>query len=167
MPYSAQQLSDLEDIRQCVVRYCRGVDRLDANVMRSAYWPDATDNHGTFNGNAWEFVEHCMVSHRRWRATSHIIMNHAIELAQDGQYATGEVYNVTYLFQPDGAVDTWHGRYLDLYERRDDEWRISKRTCVHEASYTQTGQPMAIAAEAFVQGDFDRDRPRPLGPVES
>ncbi len=165
MPYTPQQLSDLEDIRQCVVRYCRGVDRLDPEVMRSAYWPDATDNHGTFNGNAWAFVEHCMQSHKRWRATTHNIMNHAIELENDGRYARGEVYNVTYLFQPDGNVDTWHGRYLDRYEKRDDTWRILARTCVHEGTYSNGVTPMQIDSEAFVQGSFDRESPRPIGPV--
>jgi hypothetical protein len=40
MPYTAQQLSDLEDIRNATLRYSRGVDRLDAELMKSAYWPD-------------------------------------------------------------------------------------------------------------------------------
>ena len=46
-----------EAIREVAFRYSRGVDRLDADVMRSAYWPDAVDDHGRFVGNGWEFVE--------------------------------------------------------------------------------------------------------------
>ena len=165
MAYTPEQLSDLEDIRQCAVRYCRGVDRLDPDVMRSAYWPDATDNHGTFNGNAWDFVEHCMVSHKRWRATTHNIMNHAIELEPNGLHARGEIYNVTYLFHTENRLDTWHGRYLDLYEKRKGEWRIAKRTCVHEGSHTNNILPMQIQTNEFVQGVFDRESPRAIGPV--
>ena len=52
MPYTVEQLSDLQCIRDTALRYCRGVDRLDEDLMKSAYWPDATDNHGTFIGNA-------------------------------------------------------------------------------------------------------------------
>ena len=57
--------------------------------MKSAYWPDATDDHGTFVGNAWEFVDHCMVSHLRWRFTMHCVYNHYVEL-DDASNARGE-----------------------------------------------------------------------------
>ncbi|HJY93624.1 MAG TPA: nuclear transport factor 2 family protein, partial [Streptosporangiaceae bacterium] len=40
-----------EAIRQAALRYCRGVDRLDAELMRSAYHNDATDDHGVFVGS--------------------------------------------------------------------------------------------------------------------
>ena len=34
---------DRESIREATFRYARGVDRLDVELMKSAYWPDATD----------------------------------------------------------------------------------------------------------------------------
>ena len=46
------ELADREAIRECLYRYSRGVDRLDADMVRSAYWPDCTDNHMGFCGNA-------------------------------------------------------------------------------------------------------------------
>jgi len=158
MAYTAEQLSDLQSIRDCAQRYCRGVDRLDAALMKSAYWPDATDDHGVFVGNAMEFVEHCMVSHLKWRSTSHCIFNHHIELDDNGTTARGEIYNVTYLFRADSDVlDTWHGRYLDVYEKRDGEWRIRERVCVHEGTHSESVSPMQIDAATFRQGDFDRN----------
>ena len=157
MAYTPEQLSDIECIRDVAKRYCRGVDRLDPNEMKSAYWPDATDDHGSFVGNAWEFAEHCMVGHLRWRSTSHCIFNHLIELDDDGVHARGEIYNVTFLYQKDADVlDTWHGRYLDLYEKRDGEWRILERVCVHEHTSSREVSPMEIAADRFRQGSFDR-----------
>ena len=84
MRYTLEQLIDLENIKNVARRYCRGVDRLDPDEMKSAYWPDATDDHGVFVGNAWEFVDHCMVSHLRWKSTSHCIFNHVIELDENG-----------------------------------------------------------------------------------
>ena len=166
MGYTAEQLSDIESIRDATKRYCRGVDRLDENLMKSAYWPEATDDHGVFVGNAMEFSEMCMVSHLRWRSTNHCIFNQTVELDADGIHARGETYNVTFLFQKDVAVlDTWYGRYLDVYEKRGDEWRILERVCVHEGTTTEPISKMNIDSPLFRQGSFDRPSAgRPIGP---
>ena len=125
--------------------------------MKSAYWEDATDDHGVYVGDAMAFVEHCMISHLKWRSTSHCILNHYIELDDDGVMARGEIYNVTYLLQADNDIlDTWFGRYLDRYEKRDDQWRIRERVCVHEGTTSTPVAPMAIDAASFRQGNFDR-----------
>ncbi|MGI9643804.1 MAG: nuclear transport factor 2 family protein [Ilumatobacteraceae bacterium] len=164
---TAEQLADVEACREAARRYCRGVDRLDPDEMRSAYWPDATDEHGRFDGNAWDFVDLCMTGHDRWAFTMHTISNHTVELDDDGTHARGEVYNVTWLRRADeDLVDVWHGRYLDRYEKRGDEWRILRRVCVHEGDMTlDAGASMPIGADSFTQGSFDRRTPgRRLGP---
>lgn len=166
MPYTPEQLSDIECIKDAAKRYCRGVDRLDEPLMKSAYWPEATDDHGVFVGNAMAFVEMCMVAHLDWRSTNHCILNHTIELDEDGVHARGESYNVTFLFQKDADVlDTWHGRYLDVYEKRGEEWRILERVCVHEGTTTEPVNRMAIDSDKFRQGAFDRPSSgRAIGP---
>ena len=166
MGYTAEQLSDIESIRDATKRYCRGVDRLDEDLMKSAYWPEATDDHGVFVGNAMEFSEMCMVSHLRWRSTNHCIFNQTVELDADGIHARGETYNVTFLFQKDVAVlDTWYGRYLDVYEKRGGEWRILERVCVHEGTTTEPISKMNIDSPLFRQGSFDRPSAgRSIGP---
>jgi hypothetical protein len=166
MPYTPEQLSDLECIRDAVRRYSHGVDRLDGDWMKSAYWPDGTDHHGVFVGNAHEFVDRCMASHVRWRSTLHCIYNHSIELDPDGTHARGEVYNVSHLFRDDVPTqETWYGRYLDEYEKRGDEWRILHRVCVHEGTRSDPAGQMPIATETFRQGSFDRPSSgRPIGP---
>lgn len=161
-----EELCAIEACRDAARRYCRGVDRLDSDSMKSAYWPDATDDHGSFVGNAYEFVDHCMESHRRWSWTMHTIFNHIVEL-DDETHARGEVYNVSYLQKADtGELDTWFGRYLDRYEKRGDEWRIIERVCVHEGDHTApAGTPMPIAADKFRQGSADRPPSNPgVGP---
>jgi len=135
--------------------------------MRSAYWPEATDDHGTFVGNAYEFVDHCMESHKRWAWTMHSIYNHVVELEPDQTHARGEAYNITTLQRLDtGELDVWFGRYLDHYERRGNEWRIIERVCVHEGDRTfPAGTPMPMATDKFRQGSWDRPAGgRPVGP---
>ena len=39
---------DREAIRDCIYRYCRGIDRADEAALRSSYWPDAEDRHGAY-----------------------------------------------------------------------------------------------------------------------
>ena len=79
-----------------MLRYCRGVDRLDAELMFSAYHEDATDDHGVYVRSARGLCDRVVESHRRYDATMHCVLNHAIEVV-DERHATGEVYNVTYL----------------------------------------------------------------------
>ena len=142
------------------MRYCHGVDRLDPDVMKSAYWPEAIDEHGSFVGNGHEFVEYCMTAHLKWAWTMHSIYNHQIELDDDGTHATGQIYNVTHLGRADSAdIDVWYGRYLDQYEKRGDEWRILHRVCSHNGTETRQVQPMPIAAEKYRDGSFDRLTP--------
>ena len=38
-------------ITDLIHRYSRAVDRLDADLLRSVYWPDGTDDHGRPHGD--------------------------------------------------------------------------------------------------------------------
>ncbi|WP_221890845.1 nuclear transport factor 2 family protein [Microbispora sp. KK1-11] len=43
MAQQRSEWSDQQEIHEVVLRYCRGVDRLDMDLVRSAYHPDAID----------------------------------------------------------------------------------------------------------------------------
>ena len=58
-----QELWDREQIRQCLVRYCRGVDRFDRDLILSAFHPDCLDEHGKFVGTPEEFVDWALGQH--------------------------------------------------------------------------------------------------------
>jgi hypothetical protein len=83
-----------EAIRQAALRYCRGVDRLDRELMLSAYHDGATDDHGVFNGPATDLCARVVESHRRYEATMHCVLNHSIDVT-DERHAAAEVYNIT------------------------------------------------------------------------
>lgn len=164
---TVEQLLAIEACREAARRYCYGVDRLDPETMKSAYWPDGTDDHGSFVGNAHDFVEHCMSGHLRWEWTMHTIFNHRVEISSDGLTGRGEIYNVSLLMRKDERIlDTWYGRYLDEYEQRNGEWRILNRVCVHNGDTAQAvPEGMPIDSDAFRQGDFDRPaQGRQFGP---
>jgi len=47
------------EIKNVVLRYCRGVDRMDLALVRSCYHPDADDHHGDFAGGVNEALHWC------------------------------------------------------------------------------------------------------------
>lgn len=168
MALTPDQLADIEAIRDVGRRYSHCLDRLDRDGLRSVYWPNAVDDHGPeFKGNAWEFVDIAMESHRRWRPSMHCLLNHMVELDPGGTTARGEIYCLAFLFEAERpALHMWLGRYLDRYEQRQGEWRIIERVTVSEGSRTDdplTAMPFDLSA--FRQGSFDRPSSgRPIGP---
>lgn len=131
-PNKWQQLCDERDIREVLVRYCRGSDRCDIDLVKSTYWPDAVDDHLIFNGNAMEFADFLIDMFRKnIHRTVHTIGNVWIQL--DGDVAAVETYVHAYhLLKREGEKleAIMAGRYLDRFERRNGEWRIAERKCI-------------------------------------
>ncbi len=50
-----EELLDKQALHENLMTYCRGIDRMDLELMKSTYWPDGTDDHGRFVGNAHEW----------------------------------------------------------------------------------------------------------------
>jgi SnoaL-like domain len=125
-----RELNDRQEIYDCVMRYCRGIDRLDRAMLVSAYHPDAVDDHGTFVGPVdkfWDYVHDLHFTHQH--RTQHHITNHRCDI--DGDTAQTESY---YIFRSLNKAPPLHtmasGRYLDRFERRDGRWAIAARVCL-------------------------------------
>ena len=138
-------------IRQVLALYCRGIDRCDESVLRNqVYWPDATDDHGTFKGSLDEFIEWCMPQLRALAATHHHTSNPAIELR--GDRALSECYWTGYhRMNPESGGEDYlvGGRYIDQFECRGAEWRIAKRQVVFDWYATTKNQDW----KSFAFGD--------------
>jgi ketosteroid isomerase-like protein len=128
------ELADRESIRQCIYRYCRAPDRCDFDLLATAYWPDATENHDPFVGTIEEFIEFARDTLLAMDQTSHMVAN--ILIAIDGETAHVESYVRAYhrLTREDKTKYdlVTGGRYVDVMERRGDEWRISTRTVIRD-----------------------------------
>src|SRR3546814_1446546 len=53
-----RKLLDKEAIREASLRYTRGIDRHDDEIMAQAYHPNATDDHGAYIGDPAGFIQH-------------------------------------------------------------------------------------------------------------
>lgn len=129
-----RELVNREAIRDCLYRYCRGIDRADEAALRSAYWPDGTDQHGPYNGSASGFVDWALKGLRHAERNIHQIHNILIEFKPDG--AQVESYFSAFQRQPDVNGDMieldMKGRYLDWFVERAGEWRVLDRIVVFD-----------------------------------
>jgi hypothetical protein len=129
-----QELWDREQIRQCLHRYARGVDRFDKELILSAFHPDCIDEHGKFVGNAEEFVDWALNMHSNAQLShQHCLLNHSCEL--DGDTAHAETYFMfTAMNRKGKPLTIGGGRYIDRLEKRQDEWRIAARVTLRDWS---------------------------------
>lgn len=151
-------------IRRVVLLYCRGIDRLDLELVRGCYWPEATDRHGPFIGTRDEFVEWVAPLLRRHSMTMHHVGNVLVDVDVVGGVATSETYCVAHHSGDPAGDIRWNYvagiRYLDRFERRSGEWRIADRVTAIEwvrAWDTDRGR-----LEAFGDPLPRRDRTDPL-----
>ena len=126
------RIESREAIRDCLHRYCRGIDRADKAMLQSAYWPDAVDDHVLYNGNAYDFIDWCVPLLAQVEFSQHMLGNITIEI--DGDAANVETYYHAYERRRRASGEPYEmfvgGRYLDKFARRDGEWRILHRTCM-------------------------------------
>ena len=128
-----QTLLAERDIRNVVLRYCRGVDRLDEEVVRSCYHPGAHDEHGSFSGDVEAYIEWSFRLLRGYDATMHFIGNQLVEV--QGDVARAESYGVAYHRKLGGEARqnlTTGFRFVDRFEGREGDWRIARRVATTE-----------------------------------
>lgn len=124
-----------EAIRDVLYRYARGADRGDVDLFKSCYWPDATDCHWFWNGNAHEFADYVIPLLREIPNSQHSITNPIIELDGDRAFVECQWYVIHHIgLDAERFIDQQaEGRYLDVFERRNGEWRILHRQTALEA----------------------------------
>ena len=143
---TVDELSAREAIRDVLYRYARGVDRADVELLKSCYHPEAVDAHWTFIGNAYQFAEEILKSHQMGDLPllKHFITNVLIELDGDRAFVESSFLCMLDLPVEEGAHAhlVSHGRYLDVFERRQDEWKIVSRLLVSEGAEWSTPLPV-------------------------
>lgn len=133
MEEEMRRLIDEAEIRKVHMRYCRGIDRMDWELIRSCYHPDAIDDHGEYVGGVDGFIDYCKAGCPTFVSTTHFTGNQLIEV--DGTVAWAETYARAYhrVAGTDGQPDkdlVVNTRYVDRFEKRAGEWRIAHRKVV-------------------------------------
>ena len=152
-------LQDRMEIQDCLFRYVRGVDRRNWDLVRSAYHPDAYDDHGNYKGPIPGFVQSVIDRHHTIEQSTHAISNVQIEFAGPDRALVETYFIVHQRHMPEGnqacapfmrgrhpsaeeavEVETV-GRYVDQFTRRDGAWKIARRVVVFEVYRAQAAPP--------------------------
>ena len=181
-----QRLLDESDIEKVLKLYCRAIDRLDLELLKSVYHPDGTDDHGIFSGNAHEFAEfiigtmknviidgmhtvtHCTIDVEGDFATSEAYYS-AYQLCRGGEAFVTEFFGERYAEEQhkNGTIDSNHdffnaGRYIDLFERRAGQWKILRRKITSEWNVVSPSTRIAdqgVMAALNLPGRRDKQDP--------
>jgi len=148
--YSPERLADRARIQDVMFRWCRAVDRLDLEAIRSVFHPDAIDAHGMYHGSIPGLIDWIQKRHENIPFSMHMLGNMLIEFAAPDT-ALVETYvfvvqrypaeGTGSLVQFSGGVEAKPGtavdlmacaRYVDRFDRRNGEWRIGQRTVVYD-----------------------------------
>ncbi|HVX23719.1 MAG TPA: nuclear transport factor 2 family protein [Acidimicrobiales bacterium] len=162
---SADPVAELvarEAIRDCLLRYARGCDRVDAELIASAFHDDAVDHHGPVNGSPADFLDWWLPQQDGRESTQHYLMNSAIEV--DGDQAHAETYYLCVIkLKGRTAASVFGGRYVDRFERRAAGWRIAVRVVTAdwtaEMDGSATGALLSSSPGRRSRDDPSYDRP--------
>ena len=163
-----QELLDRQDIHDCLLRFCRGMDRFDRDLYLSAFWDDAEMAAGPYVGDVngcWDWAK--PMHEAAQVLTHHLLLNHHVEI--NGDSAHSECYYQfvarNHLWEEGGGetVMLAGGRYIDRLERRDGQWKIALRTNIIEWSCLQPSlpPPFADVPDIGLNGVSARDRSDP------
>lgn len=129
-----QDLVDRHEIWTLLLRYARGLDRLDRDLIRSCYWDDAIDDHHSFVGSPDAFIDWAFGHARDGSVVQHHgINNHFCEIEGD------DAHSETYYTFIGANVAPPHmlsiGRYIDHFQRRGGVWKMANRVTVIEKTF--------------------------------
>ena len=129
-----EEVADRQAITDCMYLYSRGIDRADAGLLHEVFWPDARIVGELYSGGVSEFIGFSVAGGlKNWDRMMHIIANSVIRI--EGDRAVSESLFYGYHVGHAGATTgdlIISGRYLDRFEKRDDEWRMSEKTILFE-----------------------------------
>ena len=135
-----RELLDRQEIWTVLLKYARGIDRLDRDLIRSCYWDDAIDDHHAYIGSPDYFIDTTFEAARASSTVQHHgLSNHFCEI--DGDDAYSETH-YTFIGANIGAPHMLSmGRYIDHFQRRDGVWKFANRATIIEKNFALTEYP--------------------------
>lgn len=152
------RLKAVEAIRQCIYRVCRGTDRIDPDLILSAFHPGAKIHYGKmFDGDIEGMIAAGMKHQSSQSQRHHMVGNIVVRI--DGDQAFAESYELDRHKTPMNGETrdlVLAARTLDRFERRDGEWKIIERTKVMDWGRAITADDGFYVNSPLEKGADDR-----------
>lgn len=134
-----QELLDRQDIWSVLLRYARGLDRMDRELLRSCYWDDAIDDHHSFVGGPDFFINTVFAHMVPTGVEHHGLSNHSCEIMGDDAHSETHYTFIGTRDNPPHLLSM--GRYIDHFQRRNGIWKFANRVTVIEKNFALTEFP--------------------------
>jgi 3-phenylpropionate/cinnamic acid dioxygenase small subunit len=131
-------LTDRAAIQDVLLRYARGVDHRDLDLVAACFTPDASYEGALARGTIAEALVRLRDRIARYDSTMHFIGNQLIEV--NGDTAKSETYAVAYhrlTERGEARLFSVAVRYLDELVRDGGQWRIRGRVVRAEWQRTE------------------------------
>ncbi len=153
-----RRLADEAEIKRVQLRYCRGLDRMDWDLIRTCFHRDGIHDLGPFKGTVEKFIPWVSALMPSFESTTHFGGGQTVEI--DGDDAWAEQYVRAYhrtAATDDSPATDWilNLRYVDHLTRRDGEWRIAHRRCACESQRTDVVTGDAALGPEWLRGERD------------
>ncbi|EJU12831.1 hypothetical protein LH128_11838 [Sphingomonas sp. LH128] len=119
---------DVLDIREALAEYFRALGAGDAARAAGLFLPDAHEHHGPVSGPAHDLTGQFVANATSmYSATVRHVLDAKVDVAGDTALSEAGWFNIL----QQGDRDCFYaGRYLDRWQRYDDDWRIAARVAV-------------------------------------
>lgn len=133
--WTPERLADRMQIQETLYLYCRAIDRIDSDLLRTVFHPDVEIDRGDVCIDRETFVRNVAKRHPTVPYATHQVMNFLIDfLAPDRAFV--ESYCLALEQHPPAETSAptvdriYRVRYGDTFERRAGVWRIGHRMMV-------------------------------------
>lgn len=138
------EIADRMAITEAIYRYCRAMDRIDAELGHSVWHEDGEADYGAiYRGSGRGFVDWACVAHRTMLATSHRVTNVLVTL--DADRAASESYVVATLRRMDGSrlvqTSAWGATSIAGPGARDAGRSTAATTCTTSTRCEKSWRP--------------------------
>jgi hypothetical protein len=153
-----RMVEDKQEIHDLLMRYCRGVDRCDAEMIASCYHVGGIDDHGDFVVAAEDVGPlFARMAARSPLGGMHFVGNCLIEVEGDTAFAESYFMAIKDVARAEERLlRIRSGRYIDRLERCEGRWGIVERVLADEWNAVNPIAERLGGPEKYVFGTKDR-----------
>ena len=145
-----QKLEANVSINQTITRYCRALDWLDEDLLKTCYTDDAYIDYGFYKGDVKGFYPVVMEVEKQSMHRYNFLSNVAIKL--DGNTAEVECYGIATSTHDGKNLNFFGGRYHNSFEKVENDWLMSRSEYILDYNFSSEFSNLGDAMDQLQSG---------------